>query len=78
MDADGGSCDQEVTEDLLRRVARDADLLTVGDEAQDVALDLHEDPFAPAVRKRALEFLRSPRYQAAAHDYGGRAREGSS
>lgn len=62
----------QINAELLEQMSTDADLLVVGDEAQDVALDLHEAPFSPGTRQRALEFLQSPRYTSAASSFHSR------
>lgn len=48
--------------DLLANLEAEADVLCIRDEAEDIALDLHEDPFSEAARRRAMAFLGSDRY----------------
>lgn len=55
--------DEQISDELLRELDDHARVLGVFDESQDIALDLHEQPFNPQTRARTLAFLQSPRYQ---------------
>lgn len=58
-----------IGDDLMSQLTVDARLLEVRDEAEDIALDLHEAPFSTDTRTRALTFLDSPRYRDAAASF---------
>lgn len=59
----------EIGPELLAELKDQAEVLGVVDEGQDIALDLHEGVLDPSARQRALAFLQSPRYAAAAETY---------
>ncbi len=59
----------QIGPELLAELESQAEVLGVYDEGQDIALDLHEDLFAPETRQRALAFLQSPRYESAVQTY---------
>ncbi len=63
----------EIGAELLSQLTEDAQLLEVRDEAEDIALDLHERPFSSSARTRAISFLDSPRYRTAAAAFGARS-----
>lgn len=56
-----------ISASMLKELGDQASVLSVLDEAEDVALDLHQRPFNEEVRTRAIEFLESDRYQATIH-----------
>jgi hypothetical protein len=66
----------QINADLLTQMNADADVLEVGNEAQDVALDLHEAPFSPGTRDRAIEFFQSNRYAKAVSSFRTRTHQG--
>lgn len=55
----------QLPDGLLDELNEHARVLSAYDQAQDVALDLHEKPFSPETRSRALQYLQSPEYQRA-------------
>lgn len=59
----------EIGPELLAQLKDGAEVLVVFDEGQDIALDLHEGLFEPSTKQRALDFLQSPRYDAAVATY---------
>lgn len=63
----------EIGAELLSQLTEDAQLLEVRDEAEEIALDLHERPFSPKARTRALSFLDSSRYRTAAATFSSRS-----
>ncbi|MFT4284340.1 MAG: hypothetical protein QM598_05840 [Protaetiibacter sp.] len=63
----------EIGAELLSQLTEDAQLLEVRDEAEDIALDLHEQPFSPGARTRALSFFDSNRYRTAAAAFSSRS-----
>lgn len=65
-----------ITDELLEQLGDQATVLSALDEAEDVALDLHERPFSSETRQRALKWLQSDRYDAALQQM--RALRGSS
>lgn len=69
MSARSGKDDVEIGPQLLAQLREEAEVLGVYDEGQDIALDLHEELFNPSTRQRAIAFLQSPRYEAAAETY---------
>lgn len=69
MGSQSGRDVEEIGPELLGELRNQAEVLGVYDEGQDIALDLHEGLFDQATRERALTFLQSPRYEAAAETY---------
>ena len=59
----------EFSAELLENLRQQSQVLGVIDEGQSVALDLHEAIFDVDARARALAFLQSSRYEAAAQQF---------
>lgn len=55
----------QLPDGMLKELNEHARVLSAYDQAQDVALDLHEKPFSPETQERALRYLQSPEYQRA-------------
>ena len=55
----------EITDDLLVELQSHATVLAAKDQAEEIALDLHEDPFSPTTRSRVLGWFKSDTYRAA-------------
>ena len=62
----------QLPDGLLGELNEHARVLSAYDQAQDVALELHEKPFSPETRTRALKYLQSPEYEQAARTVHGR------
>jgi hypothetical protein len=56
-----------IDDELLAEIRDQASVLSALDTAENVALDLHERPFSPETRQRALEWLQSDAYKNARH-----------
>lgn len=69
MGSQEGRDGDEIGPELLGEIKDQAEVLGVYDEGQDIALDLHEGLFDQATRERALTFLQSRRYEAAAETF---------
>lgn len=67
----------QLPDGLLEELNEHARVLSAYDQAQDVALDLHEKPFSPETRSRALQYLQSPEYQRAIDSVRPHAGEGA-
>lgn len=60
---------RKIDDDLFTELREHSTILDVYDQAQDIVLDLHEEPFNPEVRDRALSFLQSPDYVGALNKF---------
>lgn len=65
----------QLPDGLLGEISEHARVLSAYDRAQDVALELHEKPFSPETRTRALEYLQSAEYEQAARTVRSRKDE---